>query len=143
MEAAESSTQGHQEWDRGLGRSSSTELEGAIPQLCSSRATAEISMMYTIKTRLEADEKKANIKQFFLDLSHVVNLAYEVLDKAIIKEYRTWRKSIIYDSYNSDENVRIAFDIEQKVQEDLYKKGYKDTNRSESLPYPIECYLSE
>ena len=92
---------------------------------------------------MQYEEKKYCVRQFYMDLSHVVNLAREVLDTDIVKEYDIWCKSKIHDPYKTDENTYIALGIEHKVQDDLYKKGYKDTNRSESLPFPIECYMSE
>jgi hypothetical protein len=143
MEAVQSSTNAYPEWDRGLGRSSSTELEGAIPQLCSSMATVRVSLAYAPLTRKDAEEKKLNIKQLYLDMSHVVHLAYEVLDNDIVKAYSSWIHKKVINPYESDNHAKEALDICTRLQADLYMKGYKDTNRSESLPFPMECYLSE
>lgn len=143
MEAAESTQNNVSEWDRGLGRSSSTELEGAIPQLCSTMATVRVSLAFAPINRIEADEKKMNIKQLYLDLSHVIYLAYEVVDKRIIKAYNNWIRTEVTNPYQSDAYAKEALRISDLLQNDLYMKGYKDTNRSESLPFPMECYLND
>ena len=141
MEAAESTQNNVTEWNRGIGRSSSTELEGAIPQLCSTMATVRVSLAFAPINRIEHDEKKLNVKQLYLDLSNVIYLAYEVEDKDIIKAYNTWVRTEVTDPYQSDAYAKEALRISNMLQHNLYMKGYKDTNRSESLPFPMECYL--
>lgn len=123
-----------------FGRTSSYELEGSIPELSRSAAALRTILTYPPKKNSDIRERENISSHFIFSVSHVFQLSKEILDEDIKNRYKRWINASINDYPNDIQFLHEGLQIEEDIQEILFRKGYKDTNRPQPIPFPMEVY---
>lgn len=130
----------NQDYEPSTGNTTMYEMQGLIPLLNSAASQAEVQLRGTHIRKMDIESARVAVWDFYTYLGALVHNAYEILEPRLIEQYDNWwnRKypDPLYDSSHFNTGLRLS----KAIQKDLWLKGIKDTNRSQSLPFPCEVY---
>lgn len=133
----------NQDYATAAGNTTMYEMQGLIPLLNSSAAQAEVALRGTFHRKMDVETARVSVWEFYTYLGSLVHNAIEVLDSGLVKKYDHWWNRKFPDPVVDSSHFHAGLTLSKAIQRDLWLKGIKDTNRSQSLPFPCEVYRQE
>lgn len=141
QESNNQNTDNNQDYSQATGNTTMYELQGLIPLLNASASRAKTSLYGTLIRKPDVEYARQSVWDFYTYLGAIVMNAIEILDPEIVKQFDSWYDNNFYpDPVRDITHFKRGLLLSKKIQHDLWMKGIKDTNRSQSLPFPCEVY---
>jgi hypothetical protein len=102
-----------------------------------------VALRGTFQRKIDVDTARISVWEFYTYLGSLVHNAIEILDPRLVKEYEVWWNRSFPDPVVNSTHFQNGLILSKRIQKDLWLKGIKDTNRSQSLPFPCEVYIGE